>query len=89
MKVQRICKKFLKWKEAFESKGQKKTKAIVSGSKYEVLKSKVDSCPKCGKRAMANSMMCTKCGNWVYGRCAKIKEGDFNSGKKFCLRTML
>ena len=23
---------------------------------------------------MANSVLCTKCGNWVHGRCAKIKR---------------
>ena len=23
---------------------------------------------------MANLMMCTKCGKWVYGRCAKMKR---------------
>ena len=23
---------------------------------------------------MANSMMCTKCGKWVHGRCAKMKR---------------
>ena len=23
--------------------------------------------------AVVNSVLCTKCGNWVYGRCAKIK----------------
>ena len=23
---------------------------------------------------MANSMLCTKCGNWVHGRCAKSKK---------------
>ena len=23
---------------------------------------------------MANSALCTKCGNWVHGRCAKIKR---------------
>ena len=23
---------------------------------------------------MANSVLCIKCGNWVYGRCAKIKR---------------
>ena len=41
-------KEFLKWKEAFKSKGLKvnlkKTKVMMSGSKGEVLKSKVDSC---------------------------------------------
>ena len=44
----------------------KKTKVKVSGSKSDVLKSKVD---KCGKR-----VMCTKCGKWVHGRCAKMKR---------------
>ena len=52
----------------------KKTKVIVSGSKGEVLKSKVDPCVKCSKRVMANLMMCTKCGKWVHGRCAKTKR---------------
>ena len=23
---------------------------------------------------MANSVLCTKCGNWVHGKCAKIKR---------------
>ena len=40
--------KFLKWKEAFESKGLKvslkKTKVMVSSSKGKVLKSSVDPC---------------------------------------------
>ena len=86
--IENLKEKFLKWKEAFESKGLKmnlkKTKVMVSWSKGKVLKSKVDPCAKCGKRVMANLMMCTKCGEWVHGRCAKIKD-DFNSGKRFCL----
>ena len=53
---------------------RKKTKVMVSGSKGEKLKSKVDPCAKCSKRVMANSMICTKCGKWVHGRCAKIKR---------------
>ena len=52
----------------------KKTKVMVSGSKGEVLKSKVDPSAKCGKRVMANSVMYTKCGKWVHGRCAKMKR---------------
>ena len=67
-----LKEKFLKWKEAFESKGLKvnlkKTKVMTSGSKGEVLKSKVDPCAKCGKRVMVNSVMCTKCGKWVHDR---------------------
>ena len=39
----------------------KKTKVMMSGSKGEVFKSKVDPCTKCGKRVMANSIMCTEC----------------------------
>ena len=76
--IENLKEKFLKWKDAFESKGLKvnlkKTKVMVSGSKGEVLKSKVDPCAKCGKRVMANSVMCTKYDTWVHGRCAKIKR---------------
>ena len=50
MSMTNLKEKFLKWKKAFESKGLKvklkKTKVIVSGSKGEVLKSKVDPCTK-------------------------------------------
>ena len=64
--IESLKEKFLKWKKAFESKGLKanfkKTKVMVSSLKGEVLKSKVDSCAKCGKRVMANSLMFTKCG---------------------------
>ena len=63
----------------------KKTTVMVSSSKGEVLKSKVDPCAKCGKRMMANLMLCTNCGKWVHGRWAKNEEGDFNYGKRFCL----
>ena len=52
----------------------KKTKVMVSSSRGEVLKSKVDLCAKCCKRVMANSVMCTKCGEWVHGRCTKMKR---------------
>ena len=49
--IENLKEKFLKWKEAIESKGLKvnfkKTKVMVSGSKGEVLKSKVDPCAKC------------------------------------------
>ena len=52
---------------------RKKTKVMVRASKGEVLKSKLDPCAVCGKRVMANSVMCTKCGKWVHGRSAKMK----------------
>ena len=60
-----LRKKFLKWKEAFESKGLKvdlkKTKVMVSGSKQEIFRSKVDPSDKCSKWAKANSMVFSKC----------------------------
>ena len=54
--IENLKKKFVKWKEVFESKGLKvnfkKIKVMVSSSKGEVLKSKVDPSAKCGKRVM-------------------------------------
>ena len=46
-------------------------------------KSKVDPCAKCGKKVIANSMMCTKCGKWVHGRCAKMKRVTSTLAKGF------
>ena len=77
-RIENLKEKFLKWKEAFESKGLKvnfkNTKEMVSSSKGKVLKGKVDPCAKCGKRVVANLVMCTKCGKWVHGRCVKMKR---------------
>ena len=47
------------------------------------LKSKVDPCAKCGKRVKENSVMCTKCGKWVHGRCAKTKRVTSTLAKGF------
>ena len=73
-----LKKRFWNWKNALESKALKvntrKTKLMVSGSEGKLFKSKIDSCGVCGRRVMANSVLCTKCENWVHGRCAKIKE---------------
>ena len=52
----------------------KKSKVMVSGWEGELLKSKIGSCGVCRRRVMANSVLCTKCGNWVYVRCAINKE---------------
>ena len=32
---------------------------------------------------MANSVMCTKCGKWVHGRCAKMNRGTSTLAKGF------
>ena len=79
--------KFWKWKEAFESKGLKvnlgKTKVVVSGAEGEVSVSKVDPCGICGKRVMANSVLCVKCGKWIHGRCTKVKRVTSRLGRDF------
>ena len=60
-----LREKFWKWKEAFESRGLKvnlcKTNVVVSGAEGELTVSKVDPCGICGKRIMANSVLCVKC----------------------------
>ena len=81
--------KFWKWKGAFESKGLKvnlgKTKVVVGGAEGEVSVSKVDPCGICGKRVMANSMLCVKCRKWIHGRCTKV---NLEVGKRFCVWKM-
>ena len=52
----------------------RKTKVMVSGSEGELFKSKIDPCGVCGRRLMANSVLCTKCRNWVHSRCGKMKR---------------
>ena len=52
----------------------RKTKLMVSGLKGELHKSKIDPGGICGRRVMANLVLCTKCGSWVHGKCAKIKR---------------
>ena len=47
---------------------------MVSGLEGELFKSKIDPCGVCGRKVKANSVFCAKCGNWVHGRCAKIKR---------------
>ena len=72
-----LKERFWNWKDALESKGVKvntrKTKLMVSGPEGELYKSKIDPCGVCGRKVMTNSVLCTKCGNWVHGKCAKIK----------------
>ena len=62
-----LKERFWNWKDALESKGLKvntiETKLMVSGSEGELFKSKIDPYGVCGRRVMANSVLCTKCGN--------------------------
>ena len=67
-----LKERFWNWKNALESKSLKvstrKTKLMVSGTEGKLFKSKTDPCGVCGRRDMANSVLCTKCGNWVHGK---------------------
>ena len=87
-----LKERFWNWKNALESKGLKvntrKTKVMVSGSGGNLFKSKIDPCGVCGRRVMANSVLCTKCGNWVYRKYAKIKKATARLAMHFvCLKS--
>ena len=73
-----LMEKFWKWKEAFESKGLEvnlvKRKVVVSGAEGEVTVSKVDPCGICGRRVIANSVLCVQCRKWIHGRCTKVRR---------------
>ena len=61
---------------------------VITGSAREGLKKEIlyaddfvlvgdtvqDPCGVCGKRVIANSVLCTKCMKWIHGRCAKVKR---------------
>ena len=86
-----LKERFWNWKDALESKGLKvntrKTKVMVSGSEVELFQRKLGPCRVCGRRVMANSVFCTKCGNWVHSRCAKIKRATSRLAMHFiCLK---
>ena len=85
--IEGLREKFRKWKEAFESKGMKvnlgKTKLMVSGAEGEVSVSKVHPCGVCGKRVMANAVLCGKCDKWIHARCAKMKRVTPSLAKDF------
>ena len=82
-----LRKKFIKWKDAFERKGMKvnigKTKLMVSGEEGERTNSNIDPCGICGKRVMANSVWCSKCGKWIHGRCTRMKRITPSMAKDF------
>ena len=65
--VEGCWNKFMKWKEAFGSKGMKvnlgKDKVVVSGSitMDGLSKGNVDPCGVCSLRVKANSVLCVQC----------------------------
>ena len=73
-----LKERFWNWKDALESKDLKvntrKTKVMVSGLERELLKIKIDLCGVCKRRVMANSVLCTKCGNLSLWQMCKNKK---------------
>ena len=58
---------------------------MMCGSEGEVIQSRIDSCGICGKRVTVNSVLCTKCEQWIHEKCSKLEEGNsFKCGKIFC-----
>ena len=78
--IEELRNKFLKWKEAFESKCLKanlgKTKVMVcSGiTKDDMPKRKVDLCWVCSLRVKSNPVLRLQCGKWIHRRCAGLKR---------------
>ena len=65
--IEGLMNKFLKWREAFHSKGLKvnigKSKVVVSGgiTRDSLSKSIVDPCGVCSLRVETNSVLCVQC----------------------------
>ena len=78
-------------KEAFESKGLKvnlgKTKVMVCGGITKDC-NKIGSCGVCSLREKANSVLCVQCGNWIHGRCARMKSVTSKFLENFCMQKM-
>jgi len=47
---------------------------LKSGSEGERPNGKIDPSGICGKRVMANSLLCTKCGKWIHEKCTRMKR---------------
>ena len=75
-----LQEKMYGWKSALETEGQKvnlkKTKVMVSKIVQVTarLSSKKGPCGICGRKTMVNAVLCKSCGNWIHGRCARIKR---------------
>ena len=90
--IERLRNKFIKWKEAFESRGLKvklgKTMVMVSGgiTMDGMPKSEVDPCGVCCMRVKANLPLCVQCGKWSHGKCAGVKRVPPKFYRKFKCR---
>ena len=82
-----LRERFQRWRSALGDKGLKvnvgKTKMMVSGTKGEIVLSKINSCGICGKMCGSNAVCCTQCTKWIHGRCTKMKKITFSSARHF------
>ena len=86
-----VGEKYVRWKEALESKGLKvnvgKTKAMRVGKrKIKEAYTTVDPCAICGRRVMSNSIQCTDCLAWVHKRCSGVRGALNNVANYVCGR---
>ena len=78
--IKGLRNEFLKWKEAFESKGLKvnlgKTTTMINGGipKDGMSKSKVVPCRVCILRVKVNLVSCVQCGKCNPSRCDDVKR---------------
>ena len=63
-----------------------KTKMMVSGTKVEIVLSKIDPSGICGKRVGSNAVCCTQRTKWIHGRCTKMKKVTCSSETQFVCR---
>ena len=82
-----LKEKFLKWKSALESKGLKvnleKKKVMVCGSEGKAIQSKIDPCRIFGKKVTINSVLCTKCDQWIHEKYSNLKKVTPSSARFF------
>ena len=82
-----LKKKLVKWRSAMESKGLRvnleRMKVIVCESEGKVIWSRIEPCEICGKRVIVNSVLCTKCDQWIHGRFSKMKKAIPSAARLF------
>ena len=80
-----LKERFQRWKSAMEDKELKvnvgKTKMMASGTKGEIVSSKIDPCGIRGKRVGSNAVCCSQYTKWIHGRCTKTKKVTCSSAK--------
>ena len=78
--IEGLWNKFIKWKEAFESKcfkvNLRKTNVMISSciTKDGMSKSRVAPCGVCSLREKANSVLCLQCAKRIHAKCAGVKR---------------